>query len=176
MSAAAMMLGTMSEQTEPPERTTNRSPEHLTFAEAAERLNITPDAVRMRVHRGKLASVRVNERTFVVWPQPETGEHSNEPRTERTGSANRSDVQSDARLVKALEDRIESLERQLEVRDEEIRRRDHLLAGLIEWVPELPAGTAQEAPMTHERAPQSGDVAPEAPEGLLDRVRRLLGR
>jgi excisionase family DNA binding protein len=68
--AAAMMPATMSEQTEPSERTTNEPPEHLTVAAAAERLNITPDAVRMRVHRGKLASVRVNERTFVLWPQP----------------------------------------------------------------------------------------------------------
>jgi len=42
---------------------------HLTFSEASARLRITPNAVRMRVYRGTLASVRVNERTFVVWPQ-----------------------------------------------------------------------------------------------------------
>ena len=99
--ARAMMLGTMSEQPEPPERTANEPPEHLTFAEAAERLNVTADAVRMQVHRGKLASVRVNERTFVVWPQPSRGEQTNEPRTERTGSEHRSAVQDDARLEAA---------------------------------------------------------------------------
>jgi excisionase family DNA binding protein len=85
----------MSEQNEPFERTANEPPEHLTFAEAAERLNISADAVRMRVRRGKLASVRVNERTFVLWPQPE---QTNEPRTERTGSERRSAVQDDPRL------------------------------------------------------------------------------
>ena len=49
----------MSEQTEPFKRTANEPFEHLTFTEAAERLNISADAVRMRVHRGTLASVRV---------------------------------------------------------------------------------------------------------------------
>jgi excisionase family DNA binding protein len=74
-----MMPSVMSKQTEPPERTENEPAQHLTFAEAAERLNITADAVRMRVHRGKLASIRMNEHTFVLWPQPEP---LNEPRTE----------------------------------------------------------------------------------------------
>src|SRR5215211_3062230 len=94
-----MMPSVMSEQTEPSERTPNEPPEHLTFAEAAERLNITADAVRMRVHRGKLASIRVNERTFVLWPQPAVAEQPNELRTERTGSerdADRSAVHDDA--------------------------------------------------------------------------------
>jgi len=95
---AAMMLTTMSEQTEPPERTANEPSEQLTFAEAAERLNITVDAVRVRVHRGKLVSVRVNDRTFVLWPQPAAAEQANEPRTERTGSEHRSAVHDGARL------------------------------------------------------------------------------
>jgi hypothetical protein len=96
-----MMPSVMSEQTEPPERTSNEPVQHLSFAEAAERLNITPDAVRMRVYRAKLASIRVNERTFVLWPQPAVAEQPNEPRTERAGSerdADRSAVHGDARL------------------------------------------------------------------------------
>ena len=74
-----MMPSAMSEQTEPPERTANEPVQHVSFAEAAERLNITADAVRMRVHRGKLASIRMRDGTFVLWPQPEP---LNEPRTE----------------------------------------------------------------------------------------------
>jgi hypothetical protein len=123
-----MMPTAMGEQTEPAERTANSSRELLTFAEVAERLNITPDAVRMRVYRGKLASIRVNEPTFVFWPQPE---QANGPNTGRTGSERRPDVQGDAPLVAALEDRIASLERQLAERTEEIRRRDHIIAGLV---------------------------------------------
>jgi hypothetical protein len=93
-----MMPAIMGEQTEPPERTTNEPPEHLTFAEAGERLGLSPDAVRMRVHRGKLASIWLNDRTFVLWPQPAAPEQANEPQTERTGSMNRSAVHDDARL------------------------------------------------------------------------------
>jgi excisionase family DNA binding protein len=90
----------MGEQNAPLERMANEPPEHLTFTEAAERLNISADAVRMRVHRGKLGSIRVNDRTFVLWPQPE---HPHEQRTERTGSERRSSerrsaVHDDARL------------------------------------------------------------------------------
>jgi hypothetical protein len=94
----AMMPAVMGEQTEPAERTPNAPPEHLTFAEAGERLGLSPDAVRMRVRRGTLASVRVNDRPYVLWPQPAPPEQANEQRTERTPFANRSPVQGEPRL------------------------------------------------------------------------------
>jgi hypothetical protein len=160
--AAAMMLPTMSEQTEPPERTANEPPEHVTFAEAAERLNITADAVRMRVHRGRLASIRVNERTFVLWPQPE---RLHEQHAERTRTEHRAAVQSDDRLVVALEQRIASLERQLDERTEEIRRRDHIIAGLVERVRELPAGdVSPDAPHNANTGTLRGDAPMRTPE------------
>lgn len=128
-----MMPAIMSEQPAQHERTANEQPEHLTFAEAGERLNISADAVRMRVKRGKLTSVHLNDRTFVVWPQPESHEPPNEPRTEHV----RSDVRDDSRLVAALEAHIASLEHQLAERSEEIRRRDHIIAGFLERLPEV---------------------------------------
>lgn len=128
-----MMPAIMSEQSAQHERTTNEQPEHLTFVEAGKRLNISPDAVRMRVKRGKLAAVHLNDRTFVLWPQPETIEQPNESRTEHV----RSDVQGDSRLVAALEAHIASLEHQLAERSEEIRRRDHIIAGFLERLPEV---------------------------------------
>lgn len=148
------------EHSEPFERTANRSPEHLTFAAAGERLNISVDAVRMRVRRGRLATIQVNERTFVLWPQPK---QANEPRTERTGSVSRSTVQDDTRLVTALEERIASLEQHLTERTEEIRRRDHIIAGLVERVRELPA-TIEDASQDVNTAPLSDDRPRRAPE------------
>jgi len=144
------------------ERTPNEPIEHLTFVEAAERLGSTPDAVRMRARRGKLATVRLDERTFVLWPQPDRAEHANEQRTERTGSANRSAVQQDERLVAALEARIDSLERQLTERTEESRRKDHIIAGLVQRVPEI--GTGQDAPSAAQEfpgPPNPPNVAPD---------------
>jgi hypothetical protein len=154
MSPAAIMPD-MGDHAEPNERTTNEPSERLTFAEAAARLNISPDAVRMRVNRGKLVTIRVNNRPFVLWPQPD---HSHEQRTERTSFANRSSVRNDASLVAALQERIDSLERQLAVRDEEIRRRDHIIAGFIERMPALTA----EEPVRN--AAQSENLAPQSDE------------
>jgi excisionase family DNA binding protein len=192
----AMMLDAMSEHSEPSERTANELPEHLTFAEAAERLNITADAVRMRVHRGKLASVRVNERTFVLWPQPSSAEQTNEPRTERTGSVNRSDVQDNARLeVARLQGELTELRARLADTQEDrdrwhasataaIERYNHdmqEMRGLLgrEQVIALSATTttaAEDAAQERDPGPVRDDAAVRAPETLIDRLRRLLGR
>jgi excisionase family DNA binding protein len=180
-SASAMMLDAMSEHTEPPERTANEQPEHLTFAEAAERLNITTDAVRMRVHRGKLASIRVNERTFVLWPQPAAPEQANEPRTERTGSERRSAVHDDARLeVARLQGELSEVRARLADAQADrdrwhasataaIERYNHdmqEMRGLLgrEQVIALSAtttGTVEDAAVTHESSPQSSAVVAE---------------
>jgi hypothetical protein len=201
--AAAMMPGTMSEQTEPPERTANEPPEQLTFAETAERLNITADAVRMRVHRGKLASIRVNERTFVLWPQPE---QTNEPRTERTGLEQRSvvhGVQGDVRLeVARLQGELTEVRARLADAQADrdrwhvsataaIERYNHdmqEMRGLLgrEQVIALSAtttGTAEDAPVTHEREPTAHErreafwhTPAGAPTTLRAWIRRLTGR
>jgi len=163
-----MMPDAMSE---PPERTTNRSPEHLTFAEAGERLNISPDAVRMRVRRGKLATIQVNNRTFVPWPQPE---QPHEPRTERTAFANRSGVQGDARLIDALQSEVTYLRSALDAEIEARRRADHLVAGLMERLPELMAG--DDAPQDAILTPQRDEHRVRASDTLIDRLRRALGR
>ena len=177
-SEPAMMLGTMTERSEPPARALHEPTVHLTFAEAAERLGITANAVRMRVHRGSLTSVRVNERRFVIWPQPARVQSPHDARTRAARADERSSVQSDDRLVAALEGRIESLERQLAERTEEIRRRDHIIAGFLERLPELPAGESsrQSAPQDANPGPLSDDQTAQAPDSLLDRLRRLFGR
>lgn len=157
----AMMPVIMSEQTEPIERTANEQTEQLTFAEAAERLNISVDAVRMRVRRGRLTTIQANNRTFVVWPQPE---QVNEQRTEPNRSDNRSSVRVDSRVIAALEAHIASLERQLTERTEEIRRRDHIIAGLVERVKELPATV--EMPQDANAGPSRGNVVVEGSEAV----------
>jgi hypothetical protein len=169
----------MGEQTEPSERTANEHSEHLTFAEAGERLNISADAVRMRVHRGRLASVRVNERTFVLWPQPE---QPNEPRTERTGSEQRSGVQGDARLIETLQSEVAYLRSALDTEMEARRRADHLVAGLMERLPELAATVedaaqdAQREPTAHERREAFWHTSAGPPSALRGWIQRLLGR
>jgi hypothetical protein len=164
----------MHEPSEPSERTSNGQTEHLTFAEAAARLNISTDAVRMRVRRGKLASVSLNNRTFVLWPQPPAAEQENELRTERTGSANRSAVQPDDRFITRLEDEISFLRAELAARTEENRRKDHIIAGLIERLPVLPSGdTTQDAATTQNRGPQRDEIRDMGSDPTMPAWRRL---
>jgi hypothetical protein len=131
----------------------------------------------MRVHRGKLASIRVNERTFILWPQPAASEQANEPRTERTGSANRSAVQGDERLIAALQSEVAYLRSALETEMEARRRADHLVAGLMERLPELAASTETPDSPQDRAVATVRDVAGARPsETLIDRLRRLIGR
>ncbi len=171
----------MTEHPEHPERTANEPTEHLTFAEAGERLGISADAARMRANRGTLTTIEVAGHRVVLWPQPAPPEQPNEPRTERTSSANRSTIQDDSRLIAALEDRIESLEHQLSERTEEIRRRDHIIAGFIERLPEtleLPATVgsqdAARGPQEPQDAPAPAATAQDTARGLWDRIRALV--
>jgi excisionase family DNA binding protein len=122
----------------------------LSVPEAATRLGVTPDAIRARLHRGTLAGEKVGGAWRVFLPGAPTGEQQDADRPA-----------TDA-LVSALHDRIDSLERQLAERTEEIRRRDHLIAGFIERLPELPAG--QDAAVSEMQVPTSGAVASKPPD------------
>jgi hypothetical protein len=94
------------------ERTTSAQPEHLTYTEAAKRLGITPNAVRMRAARGTLVSVRVNERTLIAWPQPGHRHESHEPHAQ-VGARERTD-RADERLIAQLRDENAYLRQQLD--------------------------------------------------------------
>jgi hypothetical protein len=178
------MSSTMSEQIEPPERRRNEPLEHLTVARVAERPNITADAVRMRVRRGKLASIRANKRTFVRWTRPAITEQANEPRSDGIDSEQRSVVHHEARLgVARLQGELSEVRARLADAQAD-RDRWHASAtaaterynhdmqemrGLLgrEQVIALSAtttATAENAAVTHESGLQSGAVAAEAPE------------
>lgn len=181
----AMMPAIMSEQpalsertTHEQERTMSGQPEHLTYTEAAKRLGITPNAVRMRAARGKLASVRLDERILIVWPQPghlndlhiahePSAQESAHDRTERAG-------EQTERLIVRLESEVAYLRSTLDderearsqaearaaqandnlaqVSDQLVR----LTRGLEERMRELPA-TVYDVPQEHAAAPVRDD-------------------
>src|SRR5215207_8991403 len=90
--------------------------QRLTVPEAADALGVTSEAVRTRMHRGTLRSVREGGRVFVLLDSDRT-----QSNTDRT------DDQTQA-LVEALQDQVRHLRQELQVRTEENRRKDHLLA------------------------------------------------
>lgn len=103
--------------------------ESLTYAEAAARLDSTPNAVRMRCTRGSLVCEEADDGTrLVVWPQPERT-HAARTRTnsERTQEERAPDEQAVkvARLEAQLAEvraHAAYVERLAEDRAEEVRR------------------------------------------------------
>lgn len=96
------------------ERTAHETVPYITVTEAAALLHITPGAVRMRVYRGTLASIRVNERTYVLWPQPSQTHPTNVTGTRDT-RVGRAD---DARLVETLQSEVAYLRKRLDAESE----------------------------------------------------------
>src|SRR5215203_2770635 len=113
--------------------------------EAAGLLGTSVDAVRKRIRRGTLRSEREDGRVY-VWV--DDGQDSHAPPYREVAHGVQDGVRSvvveakDAHIA-ALEERIGSLEKQLDVRAEELRRKDHIVAALTARVPEL--GPAQDA-------------------------------
>jgi predicted ArsR family transcriptional regulator len=95
---------------------TNR---RVTVDEAAEILGITPGAVRNRISRSTLRSVREGGRVFVLLP---TGEERH-----TTG------------LQSANDELISQLRSEIKYLREENQRKDHLLAAALERIPQLEA-------------------------------------
>jgi|SRR5215203_3173703 len=115
--------------------------QRLTVPEAADALGVTSEAVRTRIHRGTLRSVREGGRVFVLLDTDRT-----QPNIDRTDDQ--------TQLVEALQDQVEYLRQEPKIRTEENRRKDHLLAAALERIPaleppgepETPAGANTQTP------------------------------
>ncbi len=124
--------------------------ERLTVAQAATRLGVTQDAIRKRISRDTIDYDQDPDgRIHVYLDSSEIGQDkSSEASTEK--------------LVEVQHQEIEFLRRQLETRTEEIRRRDSIIAGLTQRIPEL------EAPLEPQLTPENitqTDPTPEGPAG-----------
>jgi hypothetical protein len=120
----------------------------LTVAEAAEALGITMDAVQMQISRGTLLSEEHEGRVYVLLDDAATHDRSGE---------------SEA-LISELKNRIRFLEEAAATRDEEIRRRDHIIAGLLDRMPpaiEPPSRPPGSTPAPPPASPDRDTVSPD---------------
>jgi hypothetical protein len=156
----------------------------MTVQEAAAALGVTVEAVRGRMHRGKYGREEgLGGRVFVLVPADQLPDHEPERSTERSSkrSANgrgnvRSNVGPAEQVVERLLDEVaflraelaersDALRRREELHGEEIRRRDHIIAGLVERIPELgPAQTPRDAPQAHDEDARGAEQPPPATE------------
>jgi hypothetical protein len=123
--------------------------QRLTVHDAARKLGVSEDAVRMRIKRGKLSSDKEGGRLYVLLDD----EPTTEPTTDRTDE-----------LIEELRGRVQSLEDQLGQERDANRENRRIIAALTSRIPAIEAPsderesreTVEEEP---ERAePRSGTV------------------
>src|SRR5215211_4354314 len=142
---------------------TNRDPtgnqQRLTVHDAARRLGISEDAVRMRVKRGTLSADKEGGRLYVLLDiEPTT-----EPTTDRTDE-----------LIEELRGRVLSLEHQLDQEREANRENRRIIVALTSRIPaiEAPPGergspqTVEDEPERAEPQPVAGEAQGEAQESV----------
>ena len=145
--------------------------------QAAKALGLTEEAVRQRVKRGTLDSIKVGGKLFVLLDTDRSEVSSSAPEQPvNDTSKDRSNDTSDdlskdtSRLVDALEDEVAHLRRQLDQANERDRENRRIIAGLVQRVPELEAARdftpeALEAPVTASEGTNStgGSREPQEP-------------
>ena len=121
---------------------------------AATRLGISYDGVRRRIARGKLRSIKREGHVLVVLPsEPDRTPPDNTPDTAPNSPPDGADQPAGQpadgslrELVETLREENRRLWSELEVRTEELRRKDHIIAALAQRPLGLPPGTTLAAP------------------------------
>ena len=152
--------------------------ERLTIQEAAHRLGVSESAIRKRIKRGTLKREKTEEGRVLV--SMETPAPTSVPGAEEVRTPER-----DA-LISQMQKRVAFLEHELEVRSEEIRRRDTIIMNMTEAMKALsppsqsPPPGERESPQTVEEEPQRAEPRPDAPSAQEGAQRpwwrRMLGR
>src|SRR5215216_7625208 len=132
--------------------------ERLTIQEAAHRLGVSESAVRKRIKRGTLQREKTEDGRVLVYM-----ESTSAPGTEVVRTPER-DV-----LISEMQERLAFLERELDVRTEEIRRRDTIIMNMTEAMKAL-SPPSQEAHPDERESPQTSGRT-----GELGALREELG-
>jgi len=129
--------------------------QRLTVAQAAARLGITEGAIRSRIKRGTLTTRKEGGAVFVL-----LGDGT----SETNQSPNDGEPTAQRGVVEELRDRVVSLERQLQRREDETERLHQIIAGLAQANAEQARTIrAIEAPASEEAA-EDAETVDEAPE------------
>ena len=149
----------------PPERI------RMTVPEAATRLGISAEAVRARIHRGTLEHTKEEGTVYVLLARHddtrthydgERAPHNDDARTHHNAVILPEVVRRLEYHNADLRDQIENLQRELEVRNDELRRKDHLLAAALERIPAIEAPQEpSESPVSPSDETGKGEEGPE---------------
>jgi predicted ArsR family transcriptional regulator len=125
--------------------------DRVSVPEAAERLGVTQDAVRKRIHRDAIEWEQDADGRYYVYLE------DTEDTTRNTYRATRQDSSRDS-LIRAMQDQIDTLKQEVVDWKEEARRKDHLLAAALERIPAI------EAPRERRESPETATQGEEGVE------------
>jgi excisionase family DNA binding protein len=122
-------------------------PLRATVEEAAKLLATSENAIRKRIERGTLRSEKVKGMRYVLLFDNDMPQHA-----AGTVVDSVTDMSHDIALMQAhldsMQEQVGYLKSVVQTRDEELRRKDHIIAALTERIPELEASTeARESPV-----------------------------
>ncbi len=138
--------------------TRHRLSQRYNISDAAKSLNLTEEAVRQRVKRGTLDSIKVGGSLFVLLDTDTSSDRSNDrEQPVREGASDTSSGLSNdtSRLVENLEDEVAHLRRQLEQANERDRENRRIMAALTTRIPELPPARERNGPLAESGSPVS---------------------
>ena len=153
----------------------------VTVSDAAKLLGLSSEAVRMRVKRGTLSSTRIAGSVYVVLERPNPEPHgpnvgpNDQPNPRLNGSVGGPNGRTNGHpdvgnasgaLLAAKDETISHLRRELDARNEELRRKDTIIMTLAQRVPELEA--AQNGQQAAQEPPRRGTAGVEDGERLQD--------
>jgi hypothetical protein len=149
-----------------PDGTHNSTPDgtrsqRYTVTEAASVLGISTEATRQRVKRGTLPTIRDDEGNVFVLLEHDGTRRDGGGTSDGTSDGTRRDADGTndgTALVDRMSAEIEYLRDTIARRDEEIRRRDHLLAAALERIPAL-----ESPPETSESPVRASEEASDTP-------------
>jgi predicted ArsR family transcriptional regulator len=132
-----------------------------TVQDAAKILGITPEAVRQRLKRGTLAKEKASDGTVYVLLDADQDRHNRVWTNDTTG-----DLAFMQAHLDSLQDQIEHLRGELEIRNDDLRRKDTIiaqmnqtLAAMAQRIPELEP--TRENPSERQESTESTDKAAE---------------
>jgi excisionase family DNA binding protein len=121
--------------------------ERLTIQEAAHRLGVSESAVRKSIKRGTLQREKTEDGRVLVYMEPSV-----------LGTEEVRIPERDA-LISEMQQRLALLERELDVRTEEIRRRDTIIMNMTEAMKALSPPTPEDSSDARESPESSGPTS-----------------
>ena len=136
----------------------------VTVEEAAKILGLSGNAVRKRLERGTLKGEKVDDVRYVLLNGDKP--YGMPRHAERDAAGMPNDMPGDIALMQAhldsMSKQVDYLKTVIVTRDEEIRRKDHLLAAALERIPAIEAASEPPGePVSHSDNGSNGDAPPE---------------